>query len=297
MEKFLRRFSLIVGITFMAFILGACGKRQSQAKTSANKIHVVATTNFYGNIAQEILGDHGTVTSIIDSPNVDPHDFTPTTETAKKVAKADLVIENGVGYDTWVNRLQGRKYLSVGKIVGAKDGDNEHLWYNPQNIEKYIDALTSQYCRLLPQDSADFKKNAANYKKKLQTLNKKMEKISQAKQNSQVAVSEPVFNYALQKMGFKVVDNHFALAIEEGSDPSYTDIRNLQNDIKDHKIAFFVLNKQDESKIVTNMVELCHKENIPILEVTETMPANDTYIKWFGHELNQLDKIIQNSKR
>ena len=293
MKKFLCRFSLVIGIISMTFILGACEKHQSQTKTSVNKIHVVATTNFYGNIAQEILGNHGTVTSIIDSSNVDPHDFTPTTATAKKVAKADLVVENGVGYDTWVNRLQGRKYLSVGKIIGAKDGDNEHLWYNPQNIEKYIDALTKQYSRLLPQDANDFKKNAANYKKKLQKIDHKMDKISKAKQNSQVAVSEPVFDYALQKMGFKVVDNHFSLAIEEGSDPSYTDIRNLQNDIKNQRIAFFVLNKQDESKIVTNMVELCHKENIPVLKVTETMPANDTYIEWFSHELDQLDKIIQ----
>lgn len=296
MKKFSKLFLLAVGAIFLTFSLSACGNQSSTKKTSADKIKVAATTNFYGNIAQEVLGNHGTVTSIIDSPNVDPHDFTPTTATAKKVAKANLVIENGVGYDTWVNKLQARKILSVGKIVGAKDGDNEHLWYNPANIEKYVDALAAQYGRLLPQDAAIFKKNAAAYKKKLNVLNQKMDQIKNEKQNADVAVSEPVFNYALQKMGFKVTDNHFALAIEEGSDPSYTDIRDLQNSIKEHKIAFFVLNKQDDSKIVDNIADLCRKENIPVLEVTETMPKGGNYIDWFSNELDQLAKIVQTKR-
>ena len=293
MKKFSKLFLLAVGAIFLTFSLSACGKQSSTKKASTDKLNVVATTNFYGNIAQEVLGDHGTVTSIINSPNIDPHDFTPTTATAKKVAKANLVIENGVGYDTWINKLQARKILSVGKVVGAKDGDNEHLWYNPDNIEKYVDALAVQYGRLLPQDAAAFKKNAAAYKKKLNVLNQKMNQIKNAKQNANIVVSEPVFNYALQKMSFKVTDNHFALAIEEGSDPSYTDIRDLQNSIKEHKIAFFVLNKQDDSKIVDNIADLCRKENVPILEVTETMPKDGNYIEWFSNELDQLAKIVQ----
>lgn len=170
------------------------------------------------------------------------------------------------------------------------------MWYNPANIEKYVDALAAQYGRLLPQDAAAFKKNAAAYKKKLNVLNQKMDQIKDAKQNANVAVSEPVFNYALQKMGFKVTDNHFALAIEEGSDPSYTDIRDLQNSIKEHKIAFFVLNKQDDSKIVDNIADLCRKENIPVLEVTETMPKGGNYIDWFSNELDQLAKIVQTKR-
>ena len=292
MKKFSKLFLLAVGAILLTFSLSACGKQSSTKKASTDKLNVVATTNFYGNIAQEVLGDHGTVTSIINSPNIDPHDFTPTTATAKKVAKANLVIENGVGYDTWVNKLQ----VSVGKIVGAKDGDNEHLWYNPANIEKYVDALAAQYGRLLPQDAAAFKKNAAAYKKKLNILNQKMDQIKNEKQNANVAVSEPVFNYALQKMGFKVTYSHFALAIEEGSDPSYTDIRDLQNSIKEHKIAFFVLNKQDDSKIVDNIADLCRKENIPVLEVTETMPKGGNYIDWFSNELDQLAKIVQTKR-
>lgn len=294
MRKPTKRFLLVLGVFFLTITLSACAKQHKTV--TSNKINVVATTNFYGEIAHEILGNHGKVTSIINSPNVDPHDFTPTTATAKQVAKADLVIENGIGYDSWVNRLQPRRILSVGKLCGAHNGDNEHLWYNTDNICKYIDTLVKQASKLMPQDASVFKNNARTYKQKLFKLDRKMHSISTERTNSKVAVSEPVFDYALQKMGFQVIDNHFSLAIEEGSDPSYTDIRDLQNDIKEHKIAFFVLNKQDESKVVDNIVQLCHTHNVPVLKVTETMPTNATYISWFSDELDHLSQIMQ-SKR
>lgn len=294
MKKLTKRLLFIIGAVILMTTLGACGNQSLTAAT--NKLNVVATTNFYGEIAHEVLGNHGRVTSIINSPNVDPHDFTPTTATAKKVAKAELVVENGIGYDSWINRLQPRRTLSVGKLCGAHNGDNEHLWYNTDNIRKYVDALTQQASQLMPKDASIFKQNARKYKQKLLKLDNKMHLISTKRTNSKVAVSEPVFDYALQKMGFKVIDNHFALAIEEGSDPSYTDIRDLQNDIKNHRIAFFVLNKQDESKVVDNIVQLCHMHHVPVLKVTETMPTDATYISWFNDELDQLAQIMQ-SKR
>lgn len=72
-----------------------------------------------------------------------------------------------------------------------------------------------------------------------------------------VAVSEPVFDYSLEKMGYKVANAHFAKAVEEESDPSYTDIKNLQNKIKRKEIAFFVYNVQSDGTTVKNIVNLC----------------------------------------
>lgn len=293
MRNFLKKMSGILLLLLCCTILSGCQSHKQTQTKHLTQIKVVSTTNFYGQVAQEVLGKHGKVTSIIDSPNVDPHDFTPTVATAKKVAKANLVIYNGVGYDTWVKRLQGSKYLSVAQLVGAKDGDNEHLWYNPQNVERLTDALVTQYSKLLPQYRTDFERNAQQYKQKLHQLDAKMDQIKHLKTKTTIAVSEPAFDYALKAMGFHIIDNHFSLAIEEGSDPSYTDIAKLQNAIKQHRIAFFVLNKQSESKIVDNMVKLCKQEHIPIVKVTETMPSNDSYIEWFDAELNQILKIVK----
>ena len=54
MKKFSKLFLLAVGAIFLTFSLSACGKQSSTKKTSADKIKVVATTNFYANIAQEV---------------------------------------------------------------------------------------------------------------------------------------------------------------------------------------------------------------------------------------------------
>lgn len=295
MQKFLKNILFCCVILFLGISLTGCHQQKNSTQSKKNnQIKVVATTNFYGQIAKEILGDHGKVTSIIDSPNIDPHDFTPTVSTAKNVAKGDLVIYNGVGYDTWVKRLQGKKYLSVSELVHVKDGANEHLWYDPTYMGTLVNALVKQYSQLLPQYANDFKKNGKNYKQQLSTLQNKINQIKKLKHNDKVAVSEPAFNYALKAMGFEIIDDHFSLAIEEGSDPSYTDIAKLQDAIKNHKIAFFVLNKQSDSKLVDNIAKLCRKENVPIVKVTETMPSNDSYINWFNQELDQVLKIVQN---
>lgn len=294
MQKYFKKIIFLIGICLLGVTLAGCNQSATkQHQQKLTKIDVVATTNFYGQIAQKVLGDHGKVTSIIDSPNVDPHDFTPTVSTAKTVAKANLVIYNGVGYDTWVKRLQGTKYLSVANVVHAKDGDNEHLWYDPKNIAKLTDALVTQYSKMLPQYHDDFVQNAKKYKQQLQQLETKIQQIKKLKHNKKVAVSEPAFDYALKAMGFEIIDEHFSMAVEEDSDPSYTDIAKLQNAIKNHEIAFFVLNKQSESKLVDNIANLCKQENIPIVKVTETMPSNVSYIEWFNSELDQILKIVQ----
>ena len=98
----------------------------------ADKIKVVTTTDFYGQVAEEVLGNKGKVTSIINNPSVDPHDYEPTTQTAKQVSNANIVIYNGLGYDSWITKLSnGKKKIDVATdVMHAKDGDNEHLWYN-----------------------------------------------------------------------------------------------------------------------------------------------------------------------
>ena len=81
-------------------------------------------------------------------------------------------------------------------------------------------------------------------------------------------------------MGYKIANSHFAKATEEGSDPSYSDIKKLQNDIKNKKIAFFVQNTQSDSSVIKNIVSLCKENNIPVVKVTETLPKNKTYVTW-----------------
>ena len=260
-------------------------------KIQASKFQVVTTTDFYEEVAAEVLGSKGKVTSIINNPNIDPHDFEATTKTAKIVSHANLVIYNGLGYDNWVKKLDGKKYLAVAPLVGKKDGANEHIWYNIQAMKSLTTKLASYFGNQDPKNAQYYQDNAKKYIKDLNQLTSLQKQIATKAKGQKVAVSEPVFDYALESMNYKVANRHFAKATEEENDPSYSDIKHLQDLIKQKKIAFFVLNTQSDSKVIDNILALCKQAQIPVVKVTETKPKGQSYVQWMTKEFKQIQTI------
>lgn len=278
----------------LSLIVTICFGLGLNASAQAAKTQVITTTDFYGEVAQEVLGSKGKVTSIINNPSTDPHDFEPTTKTAKQVAQADLVIYNGIGYDSWVKKLNGKKYLSVASLVGKKDGDNEHIWYDVPAMISLTEKLATYFSKKDAKNADYYQKNAQAYIKELKQLTTLETNIAKQAKGQKVAVSEPVFDYALASMGYKVANKHFAKATEDESDPSYSDIKKLQTMIKKKQIAFFVQNTQSDSKVIDNMAKLCQENDVPIVKVTETKPKGKTYVQWMTQEFKQVQKIQNN---
>ena len=123
------------------------------------KIVVVAAENFWGSIASQLGGTHVSESSIITNPNTDPHDYEPAAGDARTIAGAQLVIVNGIGYDPWApkllagNPVAGRLTLTVGGLLGLKDGDNPHQWYSPPTVQRVIDQVTSDLKSLDPKNA------------------------------------------------------------------------------------------------------------------------------------------------
>lgn len=295
--KKIKALSLIVFIATLVLILTGCSASKNDAKKS---IHVTSSVNFYGEVAKNVLGKYGKVTSIINNPNIDPHDFNPASSDAKNVYQANLVIYNGLGYDSWAQKLLSSNKnvdsINVGSLMGKKTGDNPHIWYNVATMEKLANELAAKFAKLQPNNKKDFENNAKAYIAKLKVLNTQLADIKKNKINKPVAVSEPVFDYSLSNMGYTVSDKSFEEATEKDNDPSPKSIREIQNDIKDHKLAFFVYNKQVNSKTVTNLVKLAKQNNVPVVSVTETKPSNEpTYISWMQNQYKEI-QAIQNKK-
>src|SRR5439155_3382276 len=148
--------------------LGACSSA-SGGSMSSDGVKVLAAENFWGSFAVQLGGDRVEVTSIIDNPNADPHDYEPTTADARSMATATFVIVNGIGYDPWADRLlaanpvRGRDVLNVGKLVGIPVGGNPHRWYSPQNVQQVIDAITTEYRKLDPKDASSFDQQRSTF--------------------------------------------------------------------------------------------------------------------------------------
>ena len=294
-SKITKFISIMSLVTLVSLITVGCSNKQNSAKQS-DKISIVTTTNVYSDIAKNIVGKYGTATAIIDKSSVDPHDFDPTTADAKKVAQANIIVSNGLGYDSWMNKLAksvDKKPVLVGEdLMGLKSGDNPHIWYNLAMPTKYVDYLVKRLSKLDKKHAAYFKENGEKYLAKID----KIKQLAQANKGDQkpVFVSEPVFDYALQEAGYKIGDKKFEEAIENGTDPSPKTINEMNNAIKQKKIAFFVNNTQASSSTVKSFVKLAKKNNVPVLNVRETIPNNTTYLAWMKENYQKLADIQNN---
>lgn len=287
------KFISIIGLVgLLALVTTACANKK-EAASQSDKISIVTTTNVYSDIAKNIVGKYGTATAIIDKSSVAPHDFDPTTADAKKLTKANIIVANGLGYDSWMNKLAksvNKKPVLVGEdLMGLKNGDNPHIWYNLNMPTKYVDYLVKRLSKLDKKHAAYFKANGKKYLAKVDKI-KKLVKTDKSNKKP-VFVSEPVFDYALKEAGYKIGDKEFEEAIENGTDPSPKMINKMNTDIKEKKIAFFVNNTQASSSTVKSFVKLAKKNGVPVLNVRETIPNHTTYLTWMKENYQNLANI------
>ncbi|KAB1963700.1 metal ABC transporter solute-binding protein [Lacticaseibacillus paracasei] len=288
-----------ISVALLAIFAVACGSNGAAKQSSSNgsKIQVVASLDFYGEVAKAVGGNKVSVQSIINNPAVDPHDYEPTTKVGKSVASADLVVASGMGYDGWMDKVvksadKSKNYLRVADdLMNKKEGDNEHIWYDPRTMPKLANTLADKFAKKDPADKATFKANAKKYIASLDDLNTLINKLKSKVNGQLVDVSEPVFGYALDYLGYKVNDDHFSKSTEDGTDYSAKDIHGIETDIKEKKIAFFVNNIQASSKTVNQLVKLAEQNNVPVLKVTETLPKGKNYRTWMTSQYQQLEKI------
>lgn len=290
---------LVVGLTAALVVIGgAAALTNPDLQHKQRPVRVVTSLNFYGEVAKEVTGRYGDVTSIINSASVDPHDYQPGTKQAKQTAQANLVIDNGLGYDHWLQQLVVAtnphvRQINVSRELAKQgDGSNEHVWYNPAVMEKLTKQVAQDASRLDPAHTAYYRQNARQYLRQLNQVDRKIDQLHHhIGQKRLVDVSEPVFDYSLQRIGYQVNDRHFAKAVEDGNDPSPKDIASLRQDIIHHRIAFFVVNTQSSDRVIDNLVDLAHQHDVPVLKVTESKPDGLTYPEWMLKQYRQLERI------
>ena len=160
-------------------------------------------------------------------------------------------------------------------------------------MSKTANYLATELGKKDPKNRDYYKRNAKKYVASLKPVNDLITKISKKADGQTVAQTEPVFEYMLDALGYKIMDTDFSEAIEEGNDPSPATLAALKSAITHHKITFFVNNTQTSSSTVSNLIDLAKKNDIPIVNVTETIPNGENYVSWKLKELKAIEKVTQ----
>jgi len=289
-------------INFLAFFISAFFLLAGAAVLSAQSpkvITVVAAENFYGSIVQQIGGDLVSVTSVMSDPNVDPHEYESNVEDAKAIADADLVIENGAGYDDWMDKLlaaspsDSRIVLKGFNLAVKKLPDNEHVWYNVDNVQAIALAVSRSLQKLLPQSAAVFVKNERAFQESLGPIRQKMAQISARYSGTPIALTETIFLYQALPLGLKVLTPfEFQKAIAEGNDPPADTVVETENQIRQKQVKILVYNEQTISPITTKAQDDAKAAGVPVVGVTETMPPGETYQTWMLRQLDELRSAL-----
>lgn len=276
-----------------ALALAGCS---SGASGDDGRIRVVASTNVYGDIATTIAGDAVDVTSLMKDPAQDPHSFEASAQSQLAVSKADILIENGGGYDDFMDTLRtGAKndaatVLNVVDISGKKpvDGElNEHVWYDVPTIGRLTDALVTALSKADPAQKATFEKNAAAFTTGLDALEKREAELKAEYAGEGVAITEPVPLYLLDAIG---LDNRtpekFSEAIESGNDVSPVVLQETLRLFTDRQVRLLAYNEQTSGAETTRVLAAAKQADIPVVPVTETLPSGKDYLSWMNANLD-----------
>ena len=286
-----------------AVLLMACGggTAGSAGGASSRKLQVVAAENFWGSIASQLGGSKVAVQSIIVNPSTDPHSYEPTASDGVALAKSQMAIVNGIGYDAWASKLlaantsSSRKVLDVGDLLGLVEGDNPHQWYSPSSVRRVIDQIVADYKRLDPKDSVYFDRQRTRFEtQSLGEHDRLIAAIRARYAGVPVGYSESIFQPLGEALGLKLMTPYsFAKAIAEGTDVSATDKQTVDTQAQRHLIRVWVYNSQNATPDVQRVNQLARTAHIPITTITETLsPASATFEQWQVAELQNLQRAL-----
>jgi zinc/manganese transport system substrate-binding protein len=284
----------------MALLGSACSSAGSSGAPSGT-IAAVGAENEYANVIGQIGGKYVHVTAIESNPNSDPHSFEASPSIAQIVSTAQLVVQNGVGYDTFMNKIEAaspssaRKVIDVQSLLGLPDSTpNPHLWYDPDTMPAVAKALAKDMSALQPAHAAYFQANLRTFDRSLQPWDQALAAFKAAYPGTPVAVTEPVGDYMLQAAGTKILTPfRFQADIMNGVDPAPQDVALESSLFAQHKVKVFLYNQQVTDSLTQDFLAQAHQHDIPVVGVYETMPTPGyTYQSWMLAEVRALQKAV-----
>jgi zinc/manganese transport system substrate-binding protein len=290
----------LIILLFAALIIGGVTHIHIRPTATHSRLQVVAGENFWGSLVTQLGGSKVQVTSIVSDPNADPHEYESNSADARAFATANYVVLNGAGYDSWGNKLlsaapsRERTVLTVATLLGKKDGDNPHFWYNPAYVNQVVAQMDRDLIKLDPGDKAYFQHQYAALQLSLAGYQNRIASIKHQFGGTRVAATEDIFAYLAQAAGLNLISPPaFTQAVAEGNDPPTSSIVQFQQQLQSGQVKLLVYNEQTVTPLTESMRQLAAQANIPVVGVTETIqPPDTTFQVWMNAELIDLTNAL-----
>jgi zinc/manganese transport system substrate-binding protein len=293
--------ALVVGMASIA--LAGCSAQT--AASSDGRIIAVGAENQYASVIAQIGGLYVNATSVMSNPNTDPHTFEASARIASTISTAALVVQNGLGYDAFMSKIEAaspsstRVVISAQKVLGLPDSTrNPHLWYSPKTMPAVAKSVAASLAKLAPSHRAYFEANLAAFNKSMTKWTDAIAAFDSAHPSVPVATTEPVADYLLEAAGTKNL-TPWALqaAIMNDTDPAPQDVAKQNALFTGGRVKVFLYNQQVTDAITVRYLALAKANHVPVVGVYETMPTDGfTYQSWMEAELAALDRAVSTGK-
>lgn len=289
-----------VAVAGVVTSVGACGSpddgSDGQGAAGGSPVSVVASTNVWGDVVRQIGGDHVQITSIISDPSADPHSYEADVRVQQELARAQIVIANGGGYDDFVDTMLSSTDSKAtvldavdisGKKPAAGEELNEHVWYDFPTVAAVAARITDVLSSVAPEHASEFEANEKAFTGKLTVLEGTEASIKATSAGAGVAVTEPVPLYLLEACGLvNETPEEFSEAIEEGDGVPPTALADTLALFGEKKVRLLAYNEQTTGVETEKVLDAARATGVPVVPVTETLPAGKDYLTWMTENLS-----------
>lgn len=290
------RLGLVLMVT--AGALAGC----SATTAESDRLSIVASTNVYGSIAEAIAADHADVTSIIDSPAQDPHSFEASARVQLELSRADVVLDNGGGYDDFVGQLLAGTGNDAAVVISAVEvsgltsdqvAANEHVWYDLDAVNRVATALADALERIDPAHASEYRGNLAQFEASIAELKSQVSTLADHHAGEAVLVTEPVPLYLLESAGFvNATPVELSTAIENGNGVPPAVLDRALTLLEGKSVSLFVYNEQTAGPETTQLRAAAKRAGVPAVGVTETIPDGRDYVEWMGSIIRTIGEAL-----
>ncbi len=265
----------------------------------------IGAENQYADVISQVGGRYVAVSAVMSNPDVDPHAFEASARLASEVSQAQLVVQNGLGYDSFMSKLEaaasppGQRVVVVADLVHPHPGTfNPHLWYSPGTMPLVAAAVARQLARLQPSHTSYFEARARAFDKSLAPWRKALAAFAKAYPATPVAVTEPVADFMLAAAGARVLTPpSLQTAVMDGTDPSPQDVAAQDALLVHHRVKALLYNVQVTDPVTAAFLAVARRAGVPVVGVYETMPAPGyDYQSWMMAEVRALSRAVAHGR-